>query len=542
MQTIHASNFGILPRRDISLKLAELMAYLKNTDDEKTVIFEKGEYYINSENCERHMMYITNTVGDGEFKDGETPHLNTVAFCFNGIHDLTFDGGDSVFIIDGKVTNAAIENCKSITLKNIELRHAHPDMHEMKVVKKGLLFVDFEIDRDSEYEISGGKLYFFGKDFRVNASENTAASWIGLVEENTPDKIVRVRHPLFSSFKAEPVSERTVRVHYPNTRRFKLGDRFYLFDVRRQFVGIFMSESENIRLENIRQRFNYSLAIVAQNCENIEIENCTFAPEEGSARKMASVADFIQLCMCRGKISVKNNTFCGAGDDCLNVHGIHFIITDKSENKLTLRFMHSQTHGFDPIRVGDTVAYIDPDTLLEVGTATVISSELLNEYEISVAVDNADLARESFAIEDVSACPTLDFINNEVSRIITRGLLITTRGTVNVESNHFVSTSMSGILLSDDAKSWYESGMCKDVTVKGNKFDYCGEPPILIKPENIRYNGGVHKNIKIIDNAFMNYKGECIKAESTDNLCIRGNLFAKKGRVKTKNCNDVLCD
>ena len=29
---------------------------------------------------------------------------------------------------------------------------------------------------------------------------------------------------------------------------------------------------------------------------------------------------------------------------------------------------------------------------------------------------------------------------------------------------------MSGILLSDDASSWYESGMCKDVTISNNVF------------------------------------------------------------------------
>lgn len=114
------------------------------------------------------MLYITNTVGDKEFSSVETPHLNAVPFYFSGVDNIIFDGGDSVFVIDGKVTNIAMENCKNITLKNIEIRHSHPDMHELKVVHKGLFSVDFEIDRDSQYEFENGKLYFYGKDYRVS--------------------------------------------------------------------------------------------------------------------------------------------------------------------------------------------------------------------------------------------------------------------------------------------------------------------------------------------------------------------------------------
>ena len=99
---------------------------------------------------------------------------------------------------------------------------------------------------------------------------------------------------------------------------------------------------------------------------------------------------------------------------------------------------------------------------------------------------------------------------------------------------------MSGILLSDDAKSWYESGMCRDVTIKNNVFDYCGETPILIKPENSNYGGAVHKNIKIIGNTFKKYDGACISAKAADGLTIKGNHFANSVKPKLVNCENVL--
>lgn len=537
MKTVYAGEFDIRTNEDITKQLINLFDYLKTVDEDKTVVFEKGTYYIDSEKCKKHMLYITNTVGDEEFSNDETPHLNAVPFYFSGIDNITFDGGNSVFVIDGKVTNIAMENCKNITLKNIEIRHTHPDMHELKVVRKGIFSVDFEIDRDTQYEFVNGKGYFFGKDYRYAIDYRANNSWwIGLIRKATPNKIKRVNHPLFSALKIKDLGNRKIRVTYPNTARFKGDDCYYLFDVRRQFAGIFVNKCENVRLENVKQRFNYSLALVVQDSENITVDSVEFAPKKDSARKMASVADFIQICMCRGNVSIKNSYFDGAGDDSLNVHGVHFKITDICDNQITVRFMHPQTHGYNPLRVGDTIAYINSDTLLEEGTAVIEKSELVNEYEIMLTVSSTDKARVGNVIENISACPNLDFENNVMTRIITRGLLITTRGKVNVKNNHFISTTMSGILLSDDAKSWYESGMCKDVTIENNTFDYCGQTPILIKPENSVYAGTVHKNIKLIGNTFKKYKGYSISAKDTDGIVLKDNIFSGKS-IKTKNCD-----
>lgn len=541
MKTFFARDYNIATGKDITENLARILKDLRAAEGEKTVFFEEGTYYIDSIKCEKYMLYITNTVSDSEFSPDETPHLNAVAFYFGGVENLTVDGNGSVFVIDGKVTNVAIENCENITLKNIELRHAHPDMHELKVVQKSPFSVTFEFDCDTLYEFENGKLHFFGNGYKVRADKDARfASWIGLIREDTPEKIVRTRHPLFSSTKIREEGQRKIRVSYPATFRFKKGDRFYVYDVRRRYAGIFVNKSKNVHFENIKQRFNYSLALVAQDSENITLDSSEFAPESGSARKMASVADFIQLCMCRGKILVKNCNFDGAGDDLLNVHGVHFKITAKNGNELTVRFMHPQTHGFDPFRHGDKIAFIDPDTLLEEGLAVVESSKLINENEICLEVSDASKAVQGFVTENVSACPELEFSGNTSTRIITRGLLITTRGKVVVRSNRFKSTSMSGILLSDDAKSWYESGQCCDVTIESNVFDYCGATPILIKPENSRYAGAVHRNIKILGNDFKAYDGGvCIDAKATDSITVSGNSYGSGKKIRLKSCNDL---
>ena len=540
MKILNAADYGISPEKDITLKLIDLIDAAKQIGGEKTIHFETGTYYIDSEKCKKYMLYITNTVGDNEFSEHETPHLNAVPFYFNDIDNLIFDGNNSIFMIDGKVTNIVVENCSSVTLKNLEIRYTHPDMHELKVENVTPFYVDFKIDKDSQYDFKNGKFYFYGRDYCEAADKNALnAHWIGLIRKDTPNRINRVSHPLIGVFKIVDLKNGKVRAYYVNTFRFKIGDCFYLFDVRRQFAGIFVNRSRNIVLQNIKQRFNYSLALVLQDSENVTVDSVQFAPEQNSARKMASVADFMQVCMCRGKVTITNSLFDGSGDDCLNVHGIHFGIKSINKDKMIVAFMHPQSHAYQPIHIGDELAFINPKTLLQYGKATVKDAMLLNEYEIELTLNSAENAKVGDVIEDISACPDIYFANNTLNRIITRGLLLTTRGKVIIENNHFKSNSMSGILLSDDAKSWYESGMCRDVTIQGNTFDYCGETPILVKPENAAHTGAVHKNIVIKNNVFKNYSGYCIRAKSTDNIQIKGNKFNSDKIIKTKNCSKI---
>ena len=78
----YARDFGILPEKEVGGELCAALEEMSASDGEKTLVFEKGVYYIDSDNCKGKMLYITNTVGDGEFKDGETPHYAKIAFIF----------------------------------------------------------------------------------------------------------------------------------------------------------------------------------------------------------------------------------------------------------------------------------------------------------------------------------------------------------------------------------------------------------------------------------------------------------------------------
>lgn len=501
-EIFHGGDFGITAGKDVAVALNALLAKMETVGGKKTLVLEKGVYYLDSDNVPHPELYVTNSIGDDEWKKSEEQHINAVGVWVRNVSDFTLDGGGSTLVIRGQMTNMALSRCDNVTVRNLSFVVENPDMHELEVTGKGGGYVDFRLNGDSRYVRKGRQFFFVGKNYAVPfVHKRFTAHWIGRIPADDSNCVRRVGHPFARALGIKEIAQDTFRVRYFPAPACKPGDIFCLFDVRRKYHGIFVERCRNVVLENVAQHFNYGLATVFQDSENVAVRNCRFAPEAGSGRKMASVADFMQVCMCRGKIEVENNLFEGAGDDCLNVHGVHFHIAGAAENRLILRFMHRQTHGFCPFRTGDEVRYIDEKTLLPVGSGRVTEAESVDEYTLRLRVDGevpADTSGKS--VENASACPDVTFSGNVMSRIITRGVLITTSGKVSVKGNCFENTSMHSVLIADDASSWYESGFVRDVKIDGNYFGKCKGYTLMVKPENRVHRGYVHSNITFCDN------------------------------------------
>ena len=164
MKYVYAKEAGILPGEEIARKLNTLLSELAENDEEKTLVFEKGEYFLDSANAPEPLLYITNTMGDGEWKRDERPHLNRVEMYFKGIRSLTVEGNSSVFTVRGSLTNIAVCDCEDLCLKNFTLVTENPDMHSFRVIRRSAFAIDFELDGESRYICDKGKYIFVGKD------------------------------------------------------------------------------------------------------------------------------------------------------------------------------------------------------------------------------------------------------------------------------------------------------------------------------------------------------------------------------------------
>lgn len=534
MKKIYADDYNILPGREVAAQLNALLAALAADDGQKALVFKKGEYFIDADNAPQPVLHITNTIGDGEWKKGEDPHRNRAAILFDKIKNLTVEGNSALFTVRGQLTNAVMRDCVNLTLKDLSFKAVNPDMHALKVVKKGKSFIDFETDAQSEYEYRNGKYFFVGKDYNTPFCESRfTAYWIGKVPKDNLRSVFRTSHPLRGAISVREKGDRVFRARYIFKPFCEEGDEYYLFDVRRKYQGIFAERCNNLVLDGVKQHFNYGLASVFQDCEDVTVKNCVFAPDAESPKKLASVADFMQVCCCRGKVIVRDNVFCGAGDDCLNVHGIHFPLKNLRGNSAEAVFRHPQTHGFCPFRQGDRVRFVNPLTLLPEDLAAVIGAEQKDEYTLSLTFDkNLSEKHARCVIENATACPDLVFSGNSVDRIITRGVLITTSGSVLVENNDFKNTSMHAVLVSDDAKNWYESGFVQDVEIRNNRFSANKGYYVCVKPENSKFAGFVHSGVKIENNIFASEYSKGLYFKDTGRAEVRGNSYVCGKKIK----------
>lgn len=540
---IYAKDYGIIAGQEVAKALNDLLIQLSYDTQPKTLVLERGEYYLDVDEVPKPTLYITNTIGDKEWKEGEEKHRNAVGLYFDGIENLTFDGNGSTFIAMGQMTNVAMYGCRNLTIKDVTFTANNPDMHCLTVVKKGIGYIDFELDKDSRYDCPSGEYRFVGKGYSTPffAHRNTAW-WIGKIPTGQPDVIFRTFHPLRGAYSLRELSPYVFRARYLVPIFCKVGDRFHLYDVRRKYQGIFADKCNDIVLDGVTQRFNYGLATVFQRCENLTITDCTFAPDKESGKKMASVADFIQVCSCRGKVEIAHNEFCGAGDDCLNVHGVHFKIVQVDGQDIYVKFMHPQTLGYCPFEEGDRLRFVSPKTLLVVGENRVAQARLIDNYTIKITLSSPiDTAVKGLVVENADACPDVLFKGNSLTRIITRGLLLTSAGKIVVEDNDFYNTSMNAILISDDANSWYESGMVRDVTVADNRFFGNEEYYVCVKPENAVHEDYVHSGIVIKSNLFASRNSKGLYFKSTKCL-VENNTFEYGKTIKTINSNVTIVD
>lgn len=179
---IEVKAFGIYPGIEIAEALTKMLEQIKTKEQPCTVVFEKGIYYISAEKLPVRKMYVTNTVGDNEWRPGEAPHENRAGFLLEGLRQVTLEGNGAEFILLGQATNIALLNCTDVTIRNLRITSFQPDMHELEVVKAGLFYADFQLDAESQYTKTQKGYCFIGEGYCTEFLDSrTTAHWIGKI-------------------------------------------------------------------------------------------------------------------------------------------------------------------------------------------------------------------------------------------------------------------------------------------------------------------------------------------------------------------------
>lgn len=528
---------------DMTTKLQAAVEKARSYNGKAVVIeLQNADYNIHRESSSQILYHISNTASEKENPD-QTKHIG---LWLKGLKNVTIDGKGAHLVTHGEITSFVIDQCENITLRNFTVTAADPTVPELTVTEVGERHMTVRIHPRSRYQIKDGKFSFVGDNWSLSD---------GIAQSYDPEKDITWRSwsPLNGLRKAIELEPNLLRFVYDKAPQARPELTFQMRDgIRDQACGL-IQFSKNVTLENLHLDFLGNFGIVGQMSENITYRNMAFEPEAGSGRTCAGFADFVQMSGCKGKITIENSRFSGAHDDPINIHGTHLAVTEfLAPNQIVVKYMHHQTYGFQSFLPGNTIEFIDPHTLLSLSSAKVKKAEMKNEREITITLDKPVTSKvketEGLVIENVTYTPEVEIRGNYFSRIPTRGILVSTRRKVIIEDNTFFRIQMSGILIADDARSWFESGMARDVTIRNNYFIECGGPVIFIAPENDRNEGYVHRNITIANNRFRLTGTDAISAKSVDGLKITDNLFltpkasTTEELIKTRECKDVTIE
>ena len=249
-------------------------------------------------------------------------------------------------------------------------------------------------------------------------------------------------------------------------------------------------------------------------------------------------------------------------DDAINVHGTYLKVVERIDNHTVKgRYMHSQAWGFDWGYVGDEVQFVRSGTMelvggsaepfvTEVATISVLDAqgsqieglhggrEFLIRFADALPAEIS--ATEGYGIENLTWTPEVYFAGNTIRNNRARGTLFSTPKRTVVEDNLFDHTSGTAILLCGDCNGWYETGACREVIIRHNRFVNAltcmfqfTNAVISIYPEipNLDaqkeyFHGGKKNAIRIVNNEFETFDHPLLYAKSIDGLLWKGNTIS----------------
>jgi len=493
--------------------------------------FAPGRYDLFPARALTRRYQISNTNGDPDTG-------KAIGILLDGARHVKLSGPGAVLFYRGKMIEVCIDGCQDIMISDLQFDYHRPTVSEFRVATVRDAYVEMQVHPDSHYTLDSGQITWQGEGWSYQT---------GLAQELDlrTNEVWRRRDPL-QGLTLEQIKPFLLRAR--GKHDMKPQHVYQIRNTRRDCAGVFTRRSRNITWKDVQFRFLHGMGLVNQFSENLTFDRVTIAPDEKSGRSTAAWADCIQVSGCRGKLLVKGCVFSGAHDDAINIHGTHLrVIECLSDRQIKLRFMHAQTFGFMAFNPGDDIEFVAWDSLRPYASNRVTAAELVNPKEMLLTLERPvpQVFKEKDVVENVTWTPEVEIRGCTVTRIPTRGFLITTRRKVLVQDNVFNRTHMSAILLEDDARGWFESGCVRDMTITGNRFVRCAEPVIHINPQNSVPNDAVHQNIQIEGNEFVLRSTTSVKAQSTRGLRVTGNTIrSEKGAsdessIKIRDCSEV---
>ena len=542
-QIYEASDYGIVPNKGKNTsplmdKLIKKVQKEQKAGTKSIIRLKPGRYDFHETGAAQRTYYISN-------HDQTNP--KRVGIALEEMSNFILDGQGAQLVFHGRMLPISLVRSQDCSIQNLSIDFEHPHIAQVKVVEnnpeKGILFqpapwVDYKVVKGEFINCGEGweMKYSFGIPFDGDTRH---------VMYNTGDTRCNIN---------EVTEEKPGLIRAPHWKdnRLKAGSIMVLRSWERPAPAIFMSHDTNTCIERVKVHYAEGMGLLAQLCEDITLTGfgvCLKGVDD--PRFFTTQADATHFSGCKGKIISQDGLYEGMMDDAINVHGTYLRIMKRMDNHTVIgRYMHDQSWGFEWGRKGDQVQFIRSNTmdiLPDTCTITDIkpydkeTTDGAREFIITLdkEIPQRVKAEEGYGVENLSWAPEVLFARNTIRNNRARGALFSTPQPVIVEDNFFDHTSGTAILLCGDCNGWYETGACRDVTIRRNRFvnaltsQYQFTSAIIsIYPEipNLRgqegfFHGGNGKGIVIEDNEFDTFDKPILYAKSVDGLWFRNNTI-----------------
>ena len=548
----HASDFGIIPNtgEDMTQEIVKAIETIKSerAGEPAVLLFEAGEYDFYPDSANVREYYVSN-------HDQDNP--KRVAVVLEGVKNLTLKGAQkgngsdyANFMMNGRMLPVAMVGCENCSLENIAVDTRVPQITQVEVLENDVEngYITYRVAPYVNYRIDNGRLVVFGSNWEI------VPGW-GIAFEGDTKRIIYTTSDIgVGTSNVEEIAPRVIRAPWRD-HRLVPGSVIAMRSYARPTPGVFVSECKNTKLYNSCVFYAEGMGLLAQMSENITLDGFRVALR-GDGRYFTTQADATHFSGCKGLISSCNGLYEGMMDDAINVHGTYLRVVKRlDDNTLVGRYMHGQAYGFYWGGAGDSVQFVRSDVMeitegnRVVEIAPYDKEQLAGCKEFKIKFDKPlpeDIANGQYGIENLEWTPEVIFNGNTIRNNRARGALFSTPKKTVVENNLFDHTSGTAILLCGDCNGWFETGACRDVLIRNNRFVNAltsmfqfTNGVISIYPEipNLEaqtkyFHGGEGKGVVIEDNVFETFDAPIVYAKSIDGLVFRNNKVVQNNDFK----------
>jgi uncharacterized protein (TIGR03437 family) len=258
-----------------------------------------------------------------------------------------------------------------------------------------------------------------------------------------------------------------------------------VLELRAGIASIFATGATNFTVKDVSIYASGFIGVVANLSSGTTVDHVQVVPRPGTGRLISTNADGIHLAKAGANNVVTNNTVKRTCDDAIAMDGQWYAIVASTVKKVATTSVPVTRNNTGYLLPGEVVDFIDIDTALILGTATIVSekpridkqSGAANEpFTLTISTPVTGLAN-GFGVtpHDPALRGSGTVIYDNVAQEITFGRGIYPAGVANVSihDNSIEATNRTGIVVEQDEGSIYDykTGPSSGIAINNNVVD-----------------------------------------------------------------------